>query len=373
MSKSKDATDNGVSSEKEKEDTQESTKEKTPGTGHASAIEAIAGNVAKNHYEESGLKFPEEDEQEEQEEEETEEKEVKKEEVDDETDEDAEDKEKETEQEEKEDTEQKKIKVKIDGVEQEVTMDEMIRGYQKNAAADKRLEEATRLLQEAKNVKEQKQPSDDTDANDDTKDAGPDIDEIFEDIDAKLVQAIQYGEDADVAEALKEHRTALRKHLGAAKAATINEDEIIEKAVQRIEGKSIWERFRKPVKEGGFEDLTKDPMILKIAEEEVDKLFQGNAPNTWETYVEAGNNARKRLGWKLPTQENETEGKNVIKDKADKADKEAMDKKRDKKRKIDSIDTASASTESTVQEEKPESPSEVIKKMAKSRPGQQLY
>lgn len=43
-----------------------------------------------------------------------------------------------------------KVKVKIDGVESEVTVEEMQRQYQKNGAAERRLEEATRLLNEAR-------------------------------------------------------------------------------------------------------------------------------------------------------------------------------------------------------------------------------
>ena len=42
------------------------------------------------------------------------------------------------------------VKVKIDGVESEVTLDELTRQYQKNGAAERRLEEATRLLNEAR-------------------------------------------------------------------------------------------------------------------------------------------------------------------------------------------------------------------------------
>jgi hypothetical protein len=41
------------------------------------------------------------------------------------------------------------VKVKIDGEEIEVPVDEVVRQYQKNSAADKRLAEATRLLREA--------------------------------------------------------------------------------------------------------------------------------------------------------------------------------------------------------------------------------
>lgn len=42
------------------------------------------------------------------------------------------------------------VRVKIDGVESEVTVAEMQRQYQKNGAAERRLEEATRLLNEAR-------------------------------------------------------------------------------------------------------------------------------------------------------------------------------------------------------------------------------
>ena len=42
-----------------------------------------------------------------------------------------------------------KFRVKVDGVETEVGQDELIRTYQKNAAADHRLEEAARILREA--------------------------------------------------------------------------------------------------------------------------------------------------------------------------------------------------------------------------------
>ena len=41
------------------------------------------------------------------------------------------------------------VKTKVDGEEREVPLDELVRSYQKNATADKRLEEATRLLREA--------------------------------------------------------------------------------------------------------------------------------------------------------------------------------------------------------------------------------
>ena len=42
-----------------------------------------------------------------------------------------------------------KFRVKVDGVEMDVDQEELIRTYQKNAAADHRLEEATRILREA--------------------------------------------------------------------------------------------------------------------------------------------------------------------------------------------------------------------------------
>lgn len=43
----------------------------------------------------------------------------------------------------------KKVPVKVDGVEQEVDLDTLVRAYQKNSAADRRLEEAAQLLRQA--------------------------------------------------------------------------------------------------------------------------------------------------------------------------------------------------------------------------------
>lgn len=51
----------------------------------------------------------------------------------------------------------RKVRVKVDGVEQDVALDEVLRTFQKNSAADKRLEEATRLLREAQQ-RQQAQP-----------------------------------------------------------------------------------------------------------------------------------------------------------------------------------------------------------------------
>lgn len=59
--------------------------------------------------------------------------------------------------------EPKVVRVKIDGEERTVTEDELIRSYQKNSAADRRLEEAAQLLREAEQralqVKEQTKPT----------------------------------------------------------------------------------------------------------------------------------------------------------------------------------------------------------------------
>lgn len=48
----------------------------------------------------------------------------------------------------------KKVRVKVNGVERDVTLEEMVRRYQKGEAADQRLDEATRLFNEAKKERE---------------------------------------------------------------------------------------------------------------------------------------------------------------------------------------------------------------------------
>ena len=50
-----------------------------------------------------------------------------------------------------------RIKTKVDGVEKEVSLDDVIRRYQKNEAADQRLADATRLLDQVRNTPAPKQ------------------------------------------------------------------------------------------------------------------------------------------------------------------------------------------------------------------------
>ena len=347
----KDATDKGVSSEKEDTVDEIVEEEKAVGTGHASAIEEIAATVRKDHFDEIGID-PDEEEKDEGDKD------------DDKTEEDTETEEAEVEQKEEEDTkedekEPEKITVKVDGEEQEVTKDDLIREYQKGQAADKRLEEATKLLKDAKDI----QPSEkDADKEEEEEDAKPD----FAAIKANMVQAIQYGEDDDVDKAFED----LIGALGTGQdTPTLDKTAIIAEVKEELKAENIVTNFGKEPKDGGYKDLQDDPKAYMLVQMEVDKLLKDGDPNNWATYQKAGEETRKFLGWKDPTPDKD----NKLKTAKDEKDDKAMEKKRDKKRKIDSIDTVSASKQSRDDEKKPETPQETVKAMAQSRPGQEIY
>lgn len=97
-----------------------------------------------------------------------------------------------------------KVKIKVDGQEQEVDEDKVreagIRALQKESAADKRLEEAARLKKEAEQMLATAKPQDqDTRPSTD----GAVIEKLTDDHYLKAVKAIQYGSEAEASTALK--------------------------------------------------------------------------------------------------------------------------------------------------------------------------
>jgi hypothetical protein len=96
------------------------------------------------------------------------------------------------------------VKVKVDGVEREIRQSQLIATYQKDAAADKRLQEATELLREAKAVKAAK-PTETADT-EDQPDADNSTDQGDKEAErlANIVDKLQLGERDEAIEGLKQ-------------------------------------------------------------------------------------------------------------------------------------------------------------------------
>jgi hypothetical protein len=355
----KDATKDGVSTEEEV---------KISGTGHADELENIVVSRENVFEEDSGLKLDREDAEEETEEEAEEVTE---------TTEEKTDKIEET-AETEEPTDDEKVKIVVDGEEREVPLSEIkdagIRSLQKESAADKRLEEATKLLKEAQEVKTQP-PEKEPDVEEEDVSTEPDE---LKDAEAELAKkrqahrdAIQYGTDEEVEEAMIAYESALRTvnriEAGASRPDATQNNLSVDDVADKLEERKVIKKFHLSPEEGGFKDLTDDPVLRNACLLKVDELLESGEPGTWETYEKAGNLVREKYvtGPQPPETDVETTD-----DKPTSTDN--LETKLERKREIDNIPAANAKTESTLKPAEQKKPSEIVEEIRQSRPGQHI-
>lgn len=227
--------------------------------------------------------------------------------------------------EEKETEEDKKpepdlVEIKVDGeirkVEKEKIVDAGIRALQKESTADKRLEEATRLLREVQ-----------------TKYAAPQADSPSQWDDETVEYAIQHGDEQQKAYAeqlKKERQDAIPEQIAA-------------KVMSQIEAKTAAEWFANE-----FKDIVQDPYLLRLAvEAENDALKAGDTRPPKERFKQFGETLR---AWK---------GGNATQDGL-------SQKQEHKAQKVVSLPTASVK-KSAPQEPKPKTTNDVIEEMRKAR------
>jgi len=252
-------------------------------------------------------------------------------------------------------------KLVVDGEEREVPLSDVvdagIRTLQKEAAADKRLADATALLKEAKSLKEAQLPTKKkVDAEDEDEDTIVDA-VLSSDRIKELTQAIQYGEDEEAAKAIQEIINMGRGQ-GAAIPTT---EELVKQIKEKLATESrqeISDRFSSPEKEGGFGDLLANPYLSTIVVKRVDDMLISGSPNTWDTYDKAGKEIRERRDIIMAA---------IAGQAVDPTKKDDLKNKRDKKKTIDNIEGVDLKTPLPVSEPKAESPSDIIQNMRKAR------
>lgn len=156
------------------------------------------------------------------------------------------------------------VRVKIDGVEQEVTVDELVRNYQTDRAATQRLDAANRMLETVTRMQEglNAPPAGDGKTPDTAPkpgaaapDAGAPRPEIKE-----LAKVLAYGEVAEVEKALEK----VLQPASSSKGASIDIDAIQPALEARIRSSLEWtgavERFGRE-----FKDIATDPRLSSIA------------------------------------------------------------------------------------------------------------
>lgn len=262
----------------------------------------------------------------------------------------------------------------IDGEQKDVSKAKIYdagkRALQKELAADKRLEEASKIkketeqiLSEIRQLKEQlsAKPKEDVALKEEPKKAP--VDAVQR---RKWLDAIRYGEPEEAEQAFAEWNEFTRQE--ALEAVKGNESTLaqnIERTIEaKLTAKTIFDRFKSPVDQGGYADLANDPHLFYMANYYANKAIQedGKDPNSWDTYREAGDYVR---AWR----------DNVIKQHTSSEKKESDEKpdplkeKAEKKKTIDFVPSTSARTVTGEKrpEDKTESPQDVIARMRKSR------
>ena len=226
---------------------------------------------------------------------------------------------------EEEDQKPEVVKIKVDGEEREVPKDKIldagIRALQKESTADKRLEEATRLLREVQTkyaAPQEEHPSQKQEPWDD----------------ATIAYALEHGDEAQKAYAVRQLR-------GRDDATPI---EAVEKRIlDTIDFREASSWFQNE-----YSDIVKDPYLLQLAASTEDRLrADGDNRPRKELYKEIGDNLRKWRGGAAQTQ--------------------TMEQKQEQKSaKVVSLPSASMK-KSAPQEPKPKTTADVIEEMRKAR------
>lgn len=239
-------------------------------------------------------------------------------------------------------------KVKIDGVEEEVTEDELIRAYQKNKAADRRLEEAARLLRQAEQLAAQPAPEIVT------ADVAPDTNDDLRKEAAETLSMIYEGNESAAVDALV---GLLGKVKGGdqptpnSSAQQIDEEGITSKVLERMQINTAFERVKTD-----YPDLISDPDLEMLAAIKIDqRVAQGESRAN--AMLTVADDLYKALG-KTPV------GRQA-------APETQKNSRQENKERLDTVPSASA-TAIVPQSQEGASPSDVIAELAAKRLGQSL-
>jgi hypothetical protein len=219
------------------------------------------------------------------------------------------------------------VKIKVDGEEREVPLDQIIeagkRTLQKETATEQRLIEATRLLREAEQ-RAKPQPSQDV--------ASPQTPVV----DSQILEAIRYGDDNQAAEALKQLTTQIA---GLVPTATPNDIRAI--VAREVSAQEALTRFKTE-----YKDVIEDPYLAKLAVQlENENLMRGDTRSDYERFQEIGNKLRE---WRGTTQST------------------GLEEKREKKASIHLVQPAAGRQPAKPVEKEPTA-SELIEEIRKSR------
>lgn len=173
----------------------------------------------------------------------------------------------------------------IDGEEIEFTEAEVAAIVQKHKAADKRLEEATQLLKDAKATRIPEPSTPPPEAPSSTEDA---------ELEKELTNAIVYGDEEQVAKAVKTLLGEGRRKEFATQTQNMSPEQIQGYVVETIAFQNGARLLETSPEEGGFSDIWSDP-VLKAEFQRREDVKRDNGDNRpyVELYKEIGNEIRE--------------------------------------------------------------------------------
>lgn len=220
------------------------------------------------------------------------------------------------------------ITIKVDGETRQISKDKIfeagLRTVQKESAADRRLDEATRLLKEVQQriapVQEQQpRPSQEWD-------------------DGVIVYALQHGNEEEKTEAIRQLRGRDKEVATPEQIAAIAEAKVLD----RVDFANTVEWFERE-----YKDVRSDPYLFQLAAVKEDQMrASGDTRSRREVFKEIGDELRKWKGGAVAVQ--------------------SLDAKREQKATITNLPAASVRKQAP-EMKKPETPSDIVARMAKAR------
>ena len=242
----------------------------------------------------------------------------------------------------------KKVRIKVDGVEQDVGLEDVLRSYQKGSAADRRLEEATLLLKQAKEQAQQQPAQQPQQVEAVTQpEAGPD------DLKTTVQSALRHLYRGDEEQAAAELAGVMARSAQVAtpQAPTIDVDQIAQQLQYRMEVQGALQRVKTDYPDIYASDDLQALTLMKVQARETEGLPRPQA------ILAAAEDVYTLLGKKVGRQEPAVQTQ--------------RDQKIARKAAMEQIPVAHVA-ESASAPDVDESPSAVIRAMASRRLGQSV-